>query len=488
MRLGKQEKLEIETNWAHHLTLGRLVARALRLQRSALIQTALKSDRLTVPYRLSYLTPLLLAESSAILVVGAKVREKILRVEIPYLQAWLKTNKQIVVGEAFPNPDFSGLLLLSPEVWLKKQLESATSLPDNVTTLIDGADFLPSWIEEALTVAIAPEDWSNLMCQYPESADLIRDVRIDLTKAVFSHPANPYDSYLVTEVELAGVRDLIDRLPLQDTIWQHFASSADRRIIWANIERDRGSFSLFSAPTTVSSLLAPIWQRQPVVLVGGFVELDSQAPIYRNYLGLGELTCVKFASDRQTESIELYIPKRFPLPNTPQYQSALIGQISLLLQSYWHKDRLAVIIIGDSPLKSQVAAILASEFGSQVRLEKVSPTGILVCGWEFWEREQDSLTAPHLTAIATLPIPSVESPVVAGRVAYYKQKRQDWFRLYLLPAALRELQRAIAPVRESQGVLALLDSRVNYRSYGQDVLAALSPYNRINYPDRSWFV
>ena len=89
--------------------------------------------------------------------------------------------------------------------------------------------------------------------------------------------------------------------------------------------------------------------------------------------------------------------------------------------------------------------------------------------------------------IATLPIPSLEDPLVAGRVTYYKQRSQDWFRLYLLPAAIRELQRAIAPVRESQGVVAILDNRVNHRSYGQQVLTALSPLARINYPDTNWF-
>ncbi|MGL6282561.1 MAG: helicase C-terminal domain-containing protein, partial [Microcoleaceae cyanobacterium] len=86
----------------------------------------------------------------------------------------------------------------------------------------------------------------------------------------------------------------------------------------------------------------------------------------------------------------------------------------------------------------------------------------------------------------TLPIPSLENPLVAGRVAYHKANGQDWFRLYLLPMALRQLQRAIAPGRgysqgrENPGILALLDSRVIYRSYGQEILAAVSPFARIN--------
>ena len=89
--------------------------------------------------------------------------------------------------------------------------------------------------------------------------------------------------------------------------------------------------------------------------------------------------------------------------------------------------------------------------------------------------------------MATLPIPSLEDPRVAGRVAYYKQHRQDWFRLYLLPTALRTLQTAIAPIRRHQGIVALFDNRVLHRSYGQQVLTAMSPYSRINYLDDSLF-
>jgi ATP-dependent DNA helicase DinG len=204
----------------------------------------------------------------------------------------------------------------------------------------------------------------------------------------------------------------------------------------------------------------------------------------------------------------LYIPDRLPMPNTPQFQDALIQQILAILFRIgnwglgtrdWGLGKilpnsspipgLVVILVGDTPLKAQVGAVLASEFGSRVQVEKTSlnENGILVTGWEFWRQYQSILPVPKLLAIATLPIPSLEDPLVAGRVAYYKKRRQDWFRLYLLPAALRELQRAIAPLRECQGIVALLDGRIHHRSYGQEVLASLSPSARINYLDPSWF-
>jgi ATP-dependent DNA helicase DinG len=62
-------------------------------------------------------------------------------------------------------------------------------------------------------------------------------------------------------------------------------------------------------------------------------------------------------------------------------------------------------IVGDVPLKAQLGAIFASEFGSRVQVEKteLSENGILVTGWEFWRQHQGNLPTPHLCAIATLP-------------------------------------------------------------------------------------
>ncbi|MDY7014254.1 MAG: helicase C-terminal domain-containing protein, partial [Cyanobacteriota bacterium] len=154
-----------------------------------------------------------------------------------------------------------------------------------------------------------------------------------------------------------------------------------------------------------------------------------------------------------------------------------------------NQSRPVVILIEDVPLKAQVGASLAAEFGSLVQVEKsqIADNGILICGWEFWRSHQNGLPAPQLLAIATLPLPSMEHPLVAARVAHHKQNHQDWFSLYLLPSALRELQRAVVPLRESQGVVALLDNRVNHRSYGRKILAALEPLARINYIDCDWF-
>ena len=512
---------QAEIAWPHHLTMARLVARALRLGRSALIQVGAGAG-LQGHYRLSYLAPALLWSEPAILVATESTQQRLLRVDIPPLQQWLQTKKGIVTGDRWPHPDFRGLLLTTPAAWLTAQLSGTGDFPPGVPTIIDQVDDLEDWTRTQLSVSIHPGDWDELMLACPDSAEAIREARVQLTKAVFQHPANPYECYLISQSEQeildrlyerigAGVagrdkedlgdkgdkEDLGDKadkgdnyeLPLAWSKFWHRWLSRDQQLLWATVTRSQGLFSLYCAPVEVASYLSPIWSGQPVVLIGSALDQETEAPIYRKRLGLLDLTCLKFAGDRHSEMIQLYLPDSFPLPNTPQFQAAFMQKLYSLLSLKPTGQGLTVVLVGDMPLKLQVGTQLAAEFGSRVQVEKtcLEENGILVCGWEFWRQHQNVVPTPQLLAIATLPLPSLEDPLVAGRVAYYKRSHQDWFRLYLLPAALNELQRAVASIRYRQGVVALLDSRVLHRSYGSQVLAALDPQARSNYLDVSLF-
>ena len=485
-----------EPYWLHHLTMARLVARALRLGRSALIQTGAASGY-HGHYRLSYLMPALIWQEPTLLVVPEALQQRLLMVEIPRLRQWINVDKPIRTGDRW-EAGFSGLLLTSPQAWLRDRLYGLGHFPDQIPTIFDGIDDLESWARSTLTASLEAADWDKLMLACPEQADLIRDARVQLTRSIFQHPANPYDCYLIEPSEQDTLQQLQHHLTAADhpgflpdpwaKFWQNF-QQADS-FVWTEIARRQGQFSLHCGPANVAAVLEPIWARQPIVLIGGALDLDPEAPIYRQRVGLDDLTCIKFSPDRQNELIQLYLPDGLPFPNTPQYQAALLQEVRRLLDASAASPGLTVILIGDTPLKSQVGSILASEIGSRLQVEKtcLDDNSVLVSGWEFWQQHQTVLPAPRLLIIATLPLPSLEAPLVAGHVAYYKRLRQDWFRLYLLPTALGDLQRSIAPVRESQGVVALLDNRVNHRSYGQQVLAALSPLARLSYVDRSLFL
>lgn len=435
--------------------------------------------------------PILMWPQPVILVAPTPLLEHLQAVEIPRLQEWLQTERPIETYS--DNATGRGLMLADPESWLAARLAVDSPLQGNIPTIIDGVDDLEVWTRQQLTTCLQPADWNDLMQSGPMLADIILEGRVMLTRAFFQHPAKPEECYLLETAEqniLEGLFERIEPNSLIPAAWSNFWQrwEANGKLRWAQIHREAGSFSLFCAPVQVAEVLSEIWDCQPVVLIGGAVDVEPKAPIFRQMLGLPELTSVKFSPDRQSELIQLYIPNWLPLPNTPEFQGVLIEEIRTLLLMSASVAGLTVLIVGDVPLKARLAAILASEFGSRVQVEKtdVGENAILVTGWEFWREHQGEFRAPHLLAMATLPLPSLENPLVTARVAYYKEQRRDWFRLYLLPAALNELQRAIAPVRERQGVVAIFDSRVIHRSYGQQVLAALSPFARIDYLDTTW--
>ncbi|MBR8828366.1 MAG: ATP-dependent DNA helicase [Gomphosphaeria aponina SAG 52.96 = DSM 107014] len=474
--------------WPHHLTMARLVARALRLGRSALIQTGTRGLR----YPLSYLTPALLEPKSVVLVVPPLIQEQLLAAEIPQLQQWLNTNKEIITNLPHAH-NFSGLILTSPETWLNNHLAGLGHFA-GIPTIIDSADFLEEVAAQQLTEKMGQQDWDKLMAKCPKLRELIRNVRIKLTKTLFAHPPNPYQCYTLDPEERKLLQDLLQTLAAEAYLtpnlikfWQYL--KREHQILWAEIVRDTGQFTLYLTPLEVATTLRKIWQQQPTVLIGAFLDWEKNAPTYGQQLGISDVTCLKFAPNPHNEQIQLYLPERLPMPNTPQFQGAIMEQLELLVGLSSNVNKLVVLIVGDVPLKAQVGAKMAAEFGSRVQVEKTNLTAnsILVSGWEFWEQNQHQFPIPQLLVITTLPLPSLENPLVAAKVAYYKSQRLDWFRLYLLPTALREIQRAVVCLRASQGVVALLDSRVNHRSYGTTILTALEPYIRYNYLDPSWF-
>jgi ATP-dependent DNA helicase DinG len=476
-------------DWNHHLTMARLVARALRLSKSALIQTGIATHRIEGTYRLSYLIPALLWPEAITIAIPEAVRSRLIDTELPQLQRWLGTSKQVYCGNTPPPLEFNGLWITNPQSWLSWQLnhpDLATSNP----IAIDGADDLEDWAQELLTVKLQPQDWDRLrLSQSPTISAQIIDLKIRLTAALWQRPTNPYNCYLLEASDRLAIESLGEILkPNLPANWQQFYRELlkSNRLVWAQIDRTYGTFNLAITPIDLVAELTPIWQRQPSILITSAVDLNAKAIGYRQELGLGEMTSVKFSLDRDHDSFKLYIPRWMPMPNTSKFQPVLVAEIEHLL-NLTNSSKFVVVLIQDTPLKAQLAAILAAQWGTRVQVDRadLNESNILVCGWNFWQQHQDDLPTPQLTIVATLPIPSLEDPLVAAKVSFYKQQKQDWFRLYLLPTGLRTLHRAIAPMRSSQGIVAIFDNRIDRRIYGQQVLTSLNPTVRINYSDLS---
>jgi ATP-dependent DNA helicase DinG len=474
--------------WNHHLTMARLVARGLRLSKSSLIQTGIATHRIEGKYRISYLIPALLWREAVTIAIPVAFHDRLITTELPQLQQWLGTSKPVYGGVKPPAPGFNGLWLVDAQVWLNLQLHQPKSLVHH-PTIIDGADDLESWAEELLTVRLNTNDWDSLRLTQSSSIwEQIIEIKIQLMASLWQRPDNPYNCYLLDDIDRSLLESLSKIItPNLSPNWHKFyqkLATVDR-LVWAQIDRTHGTFTLAITPTDLVSELAPIWSRQPSILLTSSVDLTAKAIGYRQELGLSDVTSIKFPLDKQKDSLKLYIPRWMPMPNTSKFQAVLVDEIKHLLYLTNNHPKFVVILIQDTPLQPQLAAILAAEWGTRVQVEQtnLNESNILVSGWEFWQQHQDNLPTPALMIIATLPIPSLENPLVAAKVGFYKQQRQDWFRLYLLPTGLRILHRAIDPMRSSQGIVAIFDNRIDRRSYGQQILASLNPMVRISYAD-----
>jgi ATP-dependent DNA helicase DinG len=476
-------------DWNHHLTMARLVARALRLSKSALIQTGIATHRLEGKYRVSYLIPALLWHEAVTIAIPTAFQSHLIVTELPQLQQWLGTSKPVYCGDKPPRSGFNGLWVTDPRSWLNLQLHHPDSILGDPVA-IDGADDLEDWVQELLTVKLQPQDWDSLrLSQSPMIGAQIIDLKIRLTAALWQRPFNPYNCYLLDPSDRLSIESLGKILePNLPWKWQQFYRELSKsdRLVWAQIDRNLGIITLAITPIDLVAELAPIWQRQPSIFITSAVDLNAKASGYRQELGLGEIASVKFSLDRQNDLFKLYIPRWMPMPNTSKFQSVLVDEIEHLL-NLTNSSKFVIILIQDTPLKAQLAAILAAEWGTRVQVDRTDlhESNILVCGWGFWQQHQDDLPTPQLMMIATLPIPSLEDPMVAAKVSFYKQQKQDWFRLYLLPTGLRILHRAIAPMRSAQGIVAIFDNRIDRRIYGQQVLTSLNPAVRINYAELS---
>jgi ATP-dependent DNA helicase DinG len=426
-------------SWPHHLSMARLVARAVRLGKPAIIQTGVPAAQ--APYRSSYLTPALLWGEPIAIVAEPRILHQI-STDLPQLQKSLDIEAP------------HSLLLLTPEIWLEKNLD--------IPVIIDGADRLENWVQTWLQAEIKPIDWKLL----PDSIDQ----QVQLTKSIFQRPVNPYDCYFLGEQELLILQNLLIERKLP-SIWQKFHQQLHKGWSWAKVDRSKGSVTLFARPIDLGAELAPVWARQTCVAIGNVLDSETAAPSYRQELGLGEMTAVRFGAGISLDPIQLYVPNWMPMPNTPMFQTAFVRvAIELIHRQLLAATGFIVVVVGDTPLKAQAAAAIAAQYGSRVQVD-------------FWCDHQEEFPSPKLLIIATLPIPSVEDPLVAAKVSGYKQQRQDWFRQYLLPAGMKVLRRSIATVARSAGLVAILDNRTNNRSYGSQIIATLGAVGKVERPE-----
>lgn len=242
--------------------------------------------------------------------------------------------------------------------------------------------------------------------------------------------------------------------------------------------------------------VAPVLQEQlfeptrAVVLTSATLAVDGGFDHLRGRLGIAasasEELLLPSPFDYSSQTI-LYVPRGMPDPRSPQFveqaASEVIGLLDhsrgrafVLFTSYANMNAVAERVAGrvDFPLMIQ------GEAPKPALLEMFRRTkgAVLFATASFWQGVDVVGDQLSCVIIDKLPFASPSDPIVAARIDRLKNLGENPFSDYQVPVAVLSLKQGLGRLIRSatdRGILAVLDSRLIERGYGQRFLESLPP-------------
>ncbi len=263
------------------------------------------------------------------------------------------------------------------------------------------------------------------------------------------------------------------------------ASIPEGNVAWVN----RGSLSV--APIDVGSLVAEhlLADVTTVVTSATLSSGGSLVPLARTLGFSTDSTAgVRVTSPFDfAEQGRIYVAASLPEPNDPAYADAAVDEVQALVAAAGGR---ALVLTTSYRMLDRFADALAGLDGFRLLVQGELPkprlvsefegdeTSVLVATMGFWEGLDVPGRALELVVLDRLPFPRPDDPLwVARREAAERDGLQAFMTVDLPRAAMLTAQGAGRLIRTTtdRGVVAILDSRVARRRYGQTILRSLPP-------------
>ena len=455
-----------ESNWPHHLTLSRLVGRSLRRgDRTLLNLPPSPGER----WWLGLLMPLCLQPSSAVLVLSEAQKRRLLQVERPRLQS---QGFRLACWSGSSPPPAEQLWLLDHAGLIRAQRDQ---LLGQRPLLIPDIDQLSGRLRRQMAIRIEAAHWEELRQALPQADQALLQLYERLTRQLFRDAARPDARLRLDASAVQGLRDLLGVLGPLPSPWAELLNTcADQWASWAELDHQLLQWSWCLEPLEPLELLPGLLRDRPTLMLSETGETSRLDQELLDADGAPDITASLREAELE-EPLPLFAPRRQPLPNTEIYAQHLLEQCRRLVLG---RTGLTIVLLDDPALRRSLTAGLAAEFGLRVQEQSTTPesNGVISASWTWWLQYQQHLPEPEQMIVALLPIASLSDPLTAARVERQKRLGKDWFRSLLLPEALRLIPAALAPLRRSGGRLAVLDGRLRGRSWGDQVLQRLEPW------------
>ena len=190
--------------------------------------------------------------------------------------------------------------------------------------------------------------------------------------------------------------------------------------------------------------------------------------------------------DYKAQSL-LYVPRRMPAPNHPEFRQGATQVIEYLVNmtkghafvlfTSWanmnavHEElrprlKMTVLKQGERPKRELID------------LFKEDQTSVLFATSSFWEGVDIEGNALQLVILDKLPFASPGDPLVRARMDWLKAQGRDSFRELSMPSAALMLKQGFGRLirsKQDKGIVAILDSRIATKSYGDYFIKSLPP-------------
>src|SRR5213593_1957682 len=255
--------------------------------------------------------------------------------------------------------------------------------------------------------------------------------------------------------------------------------------------RERGIF-LEACPIDVSGMLTErLFTRVPTcVLTSATLTVGDSFDYIRARVGFNEGRELSLATEFNVQKQALlYIPRTMPDYRHPSYLDRAAEEIRLVLRasqgrafvlftSHRQMEALYEVLANDLPYP----CMIQGKGGGKGRLLeefRITANAVLFATASFWQGVDVKGEALSAVIIDKLPFQVPTDPLVAARSARIVREGGNPFAQYQVPNAILRLKQGLGRLLRSttdRGILAVLDNRINTKSYGRLFMESLPDY------------
>jgi ATP-dependent DNA helicase DinG len=268
--------------------------------------------------------------------------------------------------------------------------------------------------------------------------------------------------------------------------------SRDKRFVFWYERRHRGVF-LQATPIDVSPILdEELFERvDTVVLTSATLAVGGNFEFARARLGIrrAQELVLEPHFDYEDQAL-LYLPPGLPEPNSAEFTAAATEEILRILAL--SRGRAFVLFTSAQQMR-QIHERVQGKLSYPLLLQGTAPKralleefqrpdragAVLFATASFWQGVDVPGSQLSCVIVDRLPFAVPSDPVVKARVESLREAGGNPFYEYQVPDAVIALKQGFGRLirsRSDRGVLALLDGRIQTRSYGKVFLESLPPY------------